>query len=186
MQTLRRPRDLRPAVLLLAAATVLAYWHALHAGYVWDDDLYLTENPVVADPWGFARLWTAPETPQYPLVFLSFWLQYRIHGLHPFGYHLVNVALHAANALLVWQLAARLGLRWGLAVAFLFALHPVHVESVAWVTERKNLMSGLGCLLAMRAYLRFDERREGGDTHAWRSYAAVIGWYAFALLSKTV
>src|SRR5688572_33492469 len=92
--------------LALLALTLLAYLPALAAGLLWDDDKYLTENPWLGDLAGLARMWVPGNTPQYyPAVFTSFWLEHELWGLEPLGYHAVNVALHALNALLVWRLA---------------------------------------------------------------------------------
>jgi tetratricopeptide (TPR) repeat protein len=164
-------------------ATLLAYLPALGAGYVWDDDWYLTENPHLRDLAGLARIWIPGNTVQYyPAVFTSFWLEQRAWGLDPAGYHLVNVLLHALNALLVWRLARALCIPGAWLVGALFALHPVHVESVAWITERKNVLSGCFYLAAALAYLRF----QGVGAARWRWYAASLGLFALALLSKTV
>lgn len=160
---------------------LLAYIPALRAGTVWDDDRYLTANETLAAPGGLARIWLDPlATPQYyPLVFTSFWLEHRLWGDAPWGYHLVNVLLHLVNTALVWQLCRRLGLPGAILVAGLFALHPLQVESVAWIAERKNVLSGLFFLGALLAWLRFAETRSPCR------YAAVVAWFAGSLLAKT-
>ena len=139
--------------LLLVLAAVAAYVPALKAGFVWNDDTYVTENPTLDGLAGLRLIWTDTKANEqyYPMVFTSFWVEKRLWGLKPFGYHLVNVLLHAGSALLLWALLARLGLKGGAWAAALFALHPVCVESVAWVTERKNTLSLFLSLLAMRA-----------------------------------
>ncbi|QOJ13253.1 MAG: tetratricopeptide repeat protein [Planctomycetia bacterium] len=166
----------------IVVATLVAYVPALQAGVIWDDDSYLTRNPLVQAGWdGLRRIWFTTESPQYyPLVFTTFWLEHKLWGLAPFGYHLVNVLLHAANALLVWRIARMLNLPAAAVIGAVFALHPVHVESVAWITERKNVLSGLFFLLALRAMLRWNE---GGG---WRSYAAGTICFIAALGSKSV
>jgi len=164
------------------AATLLAYRPAMSAGFIWDDDSYLTGNPLLVGLAGLRRIWIPGQTPQfYPAVFTSFWIERQLWGLHPAGYHLVNIALHALDALLVWRLGRALRLPGAWFVAALFALHPVQVESVAWISERKNVLSTCFYLLAALAWLRGLER---GD--AARSYAAALGLFLLALLSKSV
>lgn len=178
--------------LAITAATVLAYLPALRAGYIWDDDQYLTNNELLRSFGGLFELWIPGSTPQYyPAVFTSFWLEYRLWGLHPAGYHLVNVLLHAANGVLVWRLGRTLGLPGALFLGAWFALHPVHVESVAWVTERKNVLSGLCYLASALAFLRFDAARSVSPPAAFarqagRWYALSLLLFALALLAKTV
>ncbi|MDA1001091.1 MAG: glycosyltransferase family 39 protein [bacterium] len=177
-----RGLDSRALGLLLIAGTILAYLSALGAGYIWDDPEYLTANPLVQGGLaGLGRIWIPFETVQYyPLVFSAFWAEHALWGLAPFGYHLVNVLLHAGSALLVWRILLRLGVPGAWLAAAIFAVHPVHVESVAWVTERKNVLSGLFYLLALRQYLIFDEESENKD------WALSLLFFLFALLSKTV
>jgi tetratricopeptide (TPR) repeat protein len=168
--------------LALVAATVVAYLPAFRAGTIWDDDWYLTENVLLDDLPGLGKLWLPGNTPQYyPAVFTTFWVERRLWGLEPAGYHAVNVLLHAANALLVWRLGRVLALpgAWFLAAAF--ALHPVHVESVAWITERKNVLSGFFYLSAALAWLRF---LDAPGARRW--YAASLALFVLALLSKSV
>lgn len=148
-------RNILLAVLLLATLTA-AYLPALRGEYIWDDDDYVTGNPLLESAEGLTRIWLEPrESPQYyPVVFTTFWVEYRLWGEEPFGYHLVNVLLHGGNALLFALVLWALGVPGAWLAAGVFALHPVHVESVAWVTERKNVLSGFFCLLALLAYLR--------------------------------
>jgi tetratricopeptide (TPR) repeat protein len=143
--------------LLLVALVIAAYWPALHAGFIWDDDKYVTENPMLTAPEGLRQIWFAAHTQSqyFPLVYTTFRLERVVWGLHPLGYHLVNVLLHAGNALLVWAVLRRLAVPGAWLAAAIFALHPVQVESVAWVTELKNLESLLFYLLAVVAWLSF-------------------------------
>lgn len=183
-RTSRRSESIGIALLVLA--TVIAYFPALQAGFVWDDDDYLLNNPVIPTARGLLALWVPGVTPQYyPAVFTSFWIEHQLWGFAPFGYHAVNVLLHAANAALIVQLARRLLLPWPWVIGAVFALHPVHVESVAWITERKNVLSGIGYLLAMRSYLLADAAVRTG-ARASRLRVATLGWFLFALLSKSV
>ena len=181
-----------PALLFLA--TLLAYLPALRAGWVWDDDSYVTKNPTLIDASGLARMWTdVTALPQwYPLVHTTFWLERRVYGLNPAGYHLDNVLLHAASAVLLFVLLRRLTVPGALLGAALFALHPVQVESVAWVTERKNVLSGLFYFAAFLAYLKFmpeplaATQSESNPPNRWRAYALALVLFLCALLSKTV
>jgi tetratricopeptide (TPR) repeat protein len=170
--------------LFLAAATVLAYQQAWHAGFIWDDDIYVTENKLLTAPDGLKRIWFSLDSPSqyFPLVYTTFRLEHALWGLHPAGYHWVNILLHVANALLVWRLLMLLRVPGAWLAAALFALHPVHVESVAWITERKNVLMGLFFLLSLLAWVRF---LEAPSRQRWKSYALALGFYALALLSKT-
>jgi len=172
-------RRLIPLAILFV--TIIAYLPAMRAGYVWDDDAYVTGNELLRSADGLSRIWLTTETPQYyPMVFTSFWIEYRLWGLHPAGYHAVNVLLHAINALLVGFVLTRLGVRGSWWVAALFAVHPVHVESVAWVTERKNVLSAFFYLAAFLSYLRFERTQREAD------YGSAFLLYVLGLLSKTV
>jgi len=172
---------LLPLLLGLILLVFAIYFPATGAGFVWDDDAYVTENRLLRDDGGLWRIWSSTETPQYyPLVFTTFWLEHQIWGLAPAGYHLVNILLHALNAFLIGCILLSLRVRGAWWVALLFALHPVHVESVAWITERKNVLSGLFYLLSFLAYLRF----ESGARKLF--YAASLLLFLCALLSKTV
>jgi len=154
-------RALVGAGTALVLAVAAAYVPALKAGFVWNDDTYLTENRTLDGADGLRLIWTEPKANEqyYPMVFTSFWVEKRLWSLQPFGYHLVNVLLHAGSALLLWGLLVRLGLPGAPFAAALFALHPLCVESVAWITERKNTLSLLLSLLAIHAWFSFLEVR---------------------------
>ena len=169
----------------LVSATAAAYLPALHAEFIrWDDREYVSENQLLRSAGGLKEIWTplTGKLPQYyPLTFTSYWLEYRLWQLTPSGYHVTNVVLHAINAVLVLQLLRALGASPWIAfgAAAVFALHPVQVESVMWVTERKNTLSACFYLLAFLLYLR--HRRTG----RWGAYAACVALFGCALLSKT-
>lgn len=163
------------------ALSFAAYSPALRGQWLWDDGDYIVENPHLTQAGGLRRIWTVGQTHQYyPVTYTTFWLERRLWGLEPTGYHVLNVALHLLNALLAGMILARLGLPGAWLAAALFALHPVHVESVAWITERKNVLSGAFYLLSMLLYLRFEEERRA------RWYLGALAAFAAALLSKSV
>ncbi|MGD9722430.1 MAG: tetratricopeptide repeat protein [Pirellulales bacterium] len=179
----------------LVAITANAYAPVFECGYVWDDDSYVTRNPTLLTADGLRQIWLeVGATPQYyPLVFTSFWIEYQLFGLNPAVSHTVNLLLHCGAALLVWRVLSFLGASGPVAwiAALVFAVHPVHVESVAWITERKNVLSGVCYLGALWAYLEFDRRarvpREGEPAaRRWACYALALLLFVAALLSKTV
>jgi len=182
-------KALAPAAIIIAAVLV-AYIPALHAGFIWDDDRYVTKNVTLRNAAGLKRIWfDVGATPQYyPMVFTTFWAERRIWGITPVGYHMTNVLLHAANAVLVWIVLSRLKIPGAWLASMLFAVHPVHVESVAWITERKNVLSGTFYLGALLAYLLFlgSEKQSAHQPHRWRFYFLSLILCAGALLSKTV
>ena len=144
-----------PAVLLVAA-TFAVYLPALGAGFIWDDDVYITRNPHLENVSGLAAIWLQPASNMqyYPLTFTTLWLERQLWGLDPAGYHAVNVALHAACAVLLWVLLRRLGVGGAGLAAAVFAVHPVLVESVAWCAEVKNVQSAAFYLLSLLLYFR--------------------------------
>lgn len=169
----------------LAAAASVAYGPALDAGWIWDDDSYVLENPAVQRPDGILHAWVPGATPQwYPMVFVSLWAQHAVHGLDPFGYHLANLLLHLVSGLLAWRLLARLRLPGALLAAGIFLLHPVQVESVAWVTERKNVLSLAFALASLLAWTRFLQEGRPSRRRAV-TWAAAFLLFLLAMLSKT-
>ena len=120
----------------------------------------------------------------YPLVLTTFWVEYHLWGLAPFGYHLINVLLHITSALLLWRLLTKLNVPGAWLAAAIFALHPVEVESVAWATERKNVLSCTLALLSLLIYLDWADRAESRSWGKLCNAAAML--FVAALLSKTV
>ena len=178
------------AAVAVMAMTMAAYVPAMGGGFVWDDDSYVTANAVLRAGDGLQRIWLdRTATPQYyPLVFSTFWAEYRLWELSPLGYHLVNAVLHGLGAVLLWLVLRRLSVPGAWAAAAIFALHPVQVESVAWITERKNVLSGVFYLGAGLAYLRFCGlgASPAGGLRDWRFYPPALLLFACALLSKSV
>jgi protein O-mannosyl-transferase len=140
---------------LLFGSTCLVYLPALRCGFIWDDDAYVVNNQSVQTRGGLTKIWfdRRANLQYYPLVYSTFWLEYRLWGLSPGGYHFVNVVIHATTTVLLWRLLVALGVPGSWLAAAVFGLHPVHVESVAWITERKNVLSGLCYVLALRLVL---------------------------------
>jgi len=180
----RSAGDLRPRWWLLAflvLTTLALYRPAWHGGVLWDDDKHLTSRELQSAE-GLRRIWfELGAVPQYyPVVHTSFWVLHALWGDDTFGYHVVNIVLHALSAFLVALILWRLVVPGALMAAVLFAWHPVHVESVAWITELKNTLSGVLYLGAALAYLHFDSGR------GKRAYALALALFVLALLSKTV
>ena len=177
-ELLRLPAWLGVMTIILAVLWV--YSPALDGGWLWDDDWYITNNPLVRDLAGLWKFWCAPGswTEYYPLEETLLWVEWHLFGNATPGYHLVTISLHAANALLVWRLLARLGLRNAWLGGFIFAVHPAAVDSVAWIAETKNTASTLPCLLAMIAWIDFENRREPRD------YFLALACFTIGMLCK--
>ncbi len=175
---------------LLMLMTLVSYRPVLEADFIWDDDEYVTENSTLLDADGLRRIWFEPgATPQYyPIVHTSFWFEYAAWELAPFGYHLDNVLLHVLCALLVWQILRELGVPGSWLAAALFALHPVQVESVAWITERKNVLSGAFYLASLLCFVRIESEafENAFQKIDWHRPLLAFSFFLLALLSKTV
>ncbi len=180
------PHTILTAMAILLAVT-MAYGPALKAGFIWDDDAYVLENQHLESAEGLRQIWfkIGATDQYYPLVFTTFWFERHLWGLSPLGYHLVNVLLHATGSILVWRVLKNLKVPGAAFAAAIFALHPVHVESVAWITERKNVLSGVFYLSSLSAYLRFIADPESVPLRR-RWYAIALAFFVGALLSKTV
>ena len=168
----------------LALLAIAVYLPALAGGFVWDDWIFVTE-PLIRRWDGIVSIWFSPaelkgERHYWPLVYTSFWIEHKLWGFRAAGYHAVNLLLHAANVLLVWRLLLRLRVRGAWLAAAVFAVHPIHVESVAWIIERKDLLSGLFYLLTVHVWLRHV------DAPTARRLSLCLCLFAAALLSKSI
>jgi Flp pilus assembly protein TadD len=167
--------------LLLVILTMAAYLPAWNGTPIWDDDAHLTK-PELRSLEGLARIWTQPGATQqyYPLVHSLFWAEHQLWGDWPPGYHLLNILLHCVSALLLVRILRRLEIPGAWLAAAIFALHPIQVESVAWISELKNMLSGVFYFGSVLVYLKFDRTRN------LASYVAALALFALGLMSKTV
>ena len=166
---------------------LFAYAHVRNAGYIWDDDVILTANPTIVGPLGFKEIWTEAGTERdfAPLTRTTFWLEHQLWGLRPAPYHVVNVLLQGICALLLWRVLLKLGVFGAWFGAAVWAIHPVQVESVAWVAEMKNTESGIYFLLTILFFLKWLRNSESGEnTAAMRDCILLVLFAASAMLCK--
>src|SRR5437764_1266461 len=175
-------------------AVALVYLPALRGNFVWDDSLLITGNPLLQNASGLLEIWSGGRTADYfPLTNTVFWIEHHLFGGNATGYHAVNILLQAANALLVWRLLKRLDIPGAWLAGLVFGIHPVHVASVAWISELKNLLAMFFALLSVLCFL--DSRGRDGPPGrpsdsarpavAPYRYTASLVFFALALLSKT-
>lgn len=181
---------------LILILTLIAYQPAIHGTLLWDDNRYVMTgvNTPLRDLSGLARIWFDPSTTKdasspefttvqyYPLTFTAFWIQYQLWGLNTVGYHLVNILLHAGAALVLWRLLKLLRVPGAWVAAAIFAVHPIEVESVAWITELKNVLSGLFFVASIYAYVRFAAPEARVEGELGRERVPTWGWYTIAFL----
>jgi protein O-mannosyl-transferase len=171
----------RPWLLavILAVVTVLSYQPAWHAGFIWDDNDHLTANPAMTAPHGLRMIWSSLTVSRYyPLTLTTLWFEHRLWGFSSMPYHLVNIAFHVVNGILVFLILRRLRIPAPWLAAMVWVLHPVNVESAAWITEMKNTQSGLFFFLSVLCFLQFDIQKN------YRCYAAALVCGVAAMLSK--
>ena len=193
---LRRNLGILSAVTGLLIVAFVAYSPALRGAFIWDDEGNISENQKLTTWAGLLQIWTHPDLKiqYYPLCLSTFWIEYHLWGLNTLGFHLDNLLLHGLNAWLFWRILKRLELPGAAFAAALFLLHPVHTETVAWIIERKNVLSTMFYFLSLLAWLRYDPLPLGApDPAASNSGVRKPGWYyaalalfIAALLSKTV
>ena len=173
-----------PAIALCLLVAV-CYLPAIEAGFVWDDALFLAAEPV-QDAAGIWDIWFEPSSMKeaeghyWPLVYTTFWIEHKLWGFEPLGFHVVNILLHIVNTLLLYRVLLLLPVPGAWLIAAVFTVHPMRVESVAWVIERKDLLSGLFYLAAALGWLLY--ARSGRS----RLYLVSLGAFGLALLSKSV
>ncbi|MYJ76057.1 MAG: tetratricopeptide repeat protein, partial [Gammaproteobacteria bacterium] len=172
------------ALLGLTILVCVSYYPSLAGGFVWDDFVFV-DAPAIHAASGLWHIWFSPgdirgEGHYWPIVYTTFWLEHKLWGLDPLGYHIVNLVLHLVNSLLVWRLMGRLAVPGAWLIAAVFAVHPVHVESVAWIIERKDLLSGLFYLTAFLTWMRFAE------TPTVKRYLLALALFVAGMLSKSI
>jgi len=166
--------------VFIALVTFIAYAPALRGGFVFDDYNLIVENPLVKANDGLRRFWFTTQAPDYyPLTWSLWWAEWRLWGDKPMGYHVLNVLLHTLNAVLIWFVLRKLAIPGAWWVAVVFAVHPVNVATVAWISEQKNTLSMAFLMFAVLLYLRFETERRSN----W--YGLSLLAYLLALLSKS-
>ena len=146
--------------LILILAVILTYSPVWWAGFIWDDNVYITTSPCMVGLHGLQDIWTTSAADISPLTFTTFWVVNALWGVGPLPYHLVNVLLHGACAVVLWRVLRSLQVPGAWLGAALWALHPVQVESVAWITEMKNTQSGLFFLLSILFSVRLQKAQK--------------------------
>ena len=178
------------AVLVLGMLIAVIYFPATQAGFVWDDSI-MRDLAAVSTWGGIWELWFDPvgayleggtrkEGHYWPLLYTTFWLEHKLWGFSPAGYHVVNILIHFANTVLLWRVLSRLAVPGAWFVAAVFAVHPLHAESVAWIMARKDMLATLFCLSSLLLWLRFTE------SPSRRRYVGALLLFAAAMLSKSV
>jgi protein O-mannosyl-transferase len=140
---------------LIAIAVLAAYWPSCAGNFIGDDTYYIVEDALIRSPGGGLTTWVTSEQQDYcPVATTAFWAEWHIFGTWTTGYHLVSLAIHVANCLLIWAILRRLAIPGGWLAAVLFAVHPVNVESVAWIFQQRGSLALLFSLIAVLVYLR--------------------------------
>lgn len=172
--------------LLIALLICVIYYPSLFGRFILDDDLLLTRNDVIKSAQGLTDIWFSTKAPEYyPLSYSSLWLEWRLWGVHPTRYRVTNLALHFASCLLLWMLLNQLAIPGAFLAALLFAVHPVNVESVAWIAQRRNVLAIVFLLASILCYMRDDDRRQapGWQRHGFLYWLSLL-MFDCAMLSK--
>lgn len=174
----------RGVSIFCAAALVIvvfaAYKPCWHGDWIWDDGILVLDNPV-QKPGGLANVWTPGGYLNYwPVSYSAYWLEAKLFGLeqNPFGFHLVNIGLHALAAILLWRLLVRLRLPGAFLAAAIFALHPVNVETVAWISQLRGILSLVFALVSVLFFLSYEQK-----SGRWRFGLSLLA-FALSALSK--
>jgi Flp pilus assembly protein TadD len=185
-----QPRTIQPSkrweiakVAAIILAGVLAYLPALGGGFVWDDEPLITANPLMRTPSGLGEIWSGSRTADYfPVTNTFFWIEHHLFGDNAAGYHALNILLQAANALLLWRVLRRLQIPGAFLAGLIFAIHPIHAESVAWISELKNMLSMFFFVISALCFFEIEDQRV---LNRFVAYSASLVAFLLALLSKT-
>jgi protein O-mannosyl-transferase len=173
-------RSLGAGAAFFLLVTIVLYLPSLQGGFVWDDNILIAGNPLIKASDGLYRFWFTTEARDYyPLTWSFWWIQWRLWGGSASGYHAVNILLHALNAVAIWILLRRLAIPGALWAALVFAIHPVNVATVAWISEQKNTLSLFFSLMAILLYLKFDKENR------WQWLGFSLAAFLLALLAKS-
>ncbi|MGA3066572.1 MAG: tetratricopeptide repeat protein [Tepidisphaeraceae bacterium] len=180
---------------VLALITLVCFWPSIPGSFIWDDDSYVVQNGALLNRSGLVHIWNATDlhtVQYYPLTFTTLWIEHHIWQNGPLGYRVVNLLLHAAGAIVLWRVLRRLALPGAWAIAALWAIHPLQVETVSWISERKNVLSGLLAISSLYFYLDFAGLRDPDTDQPawqlqdrWQTYAMSLLCFVAAMLSKT-
>jgi tetratricopeptide (TPR) repeat protein len=167
-------------IALIIGAGFWAFAPAMHGDWLWDDDYLITQNALIHDPAGWWKIWLKPGLliDFDPIKNSVTWIEWQLWQTNTLGYHVVNVALHVLSSLLIWRLLHLVGLRWAWLGGLIFAIHPLNVESVAWLSEIKNTLSLPPFLLAICAHLNYEQRGKSRD------YYLALAFFLVAMLCK--
>jgi protein O-mannosyl-transferase len=185
-------------ISLIAVLACIAYLPSINGDFIFDDEVLLTQNSIIKAPDGLNRIWFTTEALEYyPISYSTFWIEWRVWGTNPIGYHAVNLILHIIEAVLIWFILRKLSIPGAFFAAIIFAVHPVNVESVAWVAQRRNVLTLFFSLLSILSYLRAETPGKGpvgpkrysrplrqGENVLYGWYALSLALFVLALLSK--
>ena len=143
---------------MIVVATILIYIPSLNGSFIWDDnDIYITQNQGIKASDGLYRFWfTTQAAEYYPVSNSTFWIEWRLWGMNPIGYHATNLILHIVGAMLIWGVLHKLSIPGAFMTGLIFAIHPVNVESVAWIAERKDVLAMLFFLVSIWCYSNYE------------------------------
>jgi tetratricopeptide (TPR) repeat protein len=171
---------------LVIALVIFIYWPAVNGGFVLDDEGLLSEYTIFRTPDGLYRIWFTTDAPDYwPLTYTGFWIEWHLFEKHTTGYHVVNIALHIAAVLLLWAVLRKLRIPGAYLGALLFAVHPVNVQSVAWIIQLKNTLAMVWYFASIWLYLTSEDRYSVARTESSPDPRLLTSdrWYCLSLLA---